>query len=245
LFRQLLCLLEQEVHVALSDADDHLTRVAALGEPVRRALYRFVAAQPEPVSRERAATGVGVAHHVAKFHLDRLEADGLLEVEYARPPGRAGPGAGRPAKLYRRSSRHIAVSLPERRYDLAGRILAEAVTAAQRSGVPLDRSLREAAGAVGRAVGEQAPSGATPSGVADPLDAVSTVLAGIGYEPRVDADCIVLGNCPFHSLAENYTALVCGMNLDLITGILSVLPQCDANARLDPAPGRCCVKVHR
>ena len=78
------------------DTDDQLGSVAALGEPVRRALYRFVVAQPEPVSRERAATGVGVAHHVAKFHLDRLEADGLLEVEYRRPPGRGGPGPDGP-----------------------------------------------------------------------------------------------------------------------------------------------------
>jgi predicted ArsR family transcriptional regulator len=220
-----------------NDLDDQLNSVAALGEPVRRALYRFVAAQTEPVSRERAAAGVGVAHHVAKFHLDRLEADGLLEVAYARPPGRGGPGAGRPAKLYRRSSRHIAVNLPERRYDLAGRILAEAVTAAQQSGVALDRSLREAAGAAGRTVGERARSDA------DPLDLISDALAAIGYEPRVTAERIVLGNCPFHSLAENYTTLVCGMNLDLITGMLSALPAQGAHARLDPAPGRCCVTI--
>ena len=72
------------------DFDAQVARVAALGEPVRRSLYRFVVAQPDAVSREQAAAGVGVAHHVAKFHLDRLESDGLLEVEYRRPPGR-GP----------------------------------------------------------------------------------------------------------------------------------------------------------
>src|SRR5262245_1575667 len=223
------------------DTDDPLGGVAALaalGEPVRRALYRFVVAQPEPVSRERAAAGVGVAHHVAKFHLDRLESDGLLEVEYGRPPGRGGPGAGRPAKLYRRSSRQIAVSLPERRYDLAGRILAEAVTAVQESGVPLDRALRDAASAAGRAIGERARSDD-----ADSLGVVSEVLAAVGYEPRVDGDCVVLGNCPFHSLAATYTALVCGMNLDFITGVLSALPAPGAHARLDPAPGRCCVTI--
>ncbi len=45
-------------------------RVAALSEPVRRDLYRFVVAQDEPVSREKAAAGIGVAHHVAKFNLE-------------------------------------------------------------------------------------------------------------------------------------------------------------------------------
>jgi predicted ArsR family transcriptional regulator len=151
------------------------------------------------------------------------------------------------------------VSLPERRYDLAGRILAEAVTAAQRSSVSLDRSLHEAAGAAGRAAGEAARASsavgeaarassavgeaAAAAGRTDPLDAVSEVLTGLGYEPRVDADCIVLGNCPFHSLAENYTDVVWGINLDLITAILRVPPAGDAHARLDPAPGRCCVTI--
>ena len=221
--------------------DDQLSSVAALGEPVRRALYRFVVAQPEPVSRERAAGGVGVAHHVAKFHLDRLEADGLLEVEYSRPPGRGGPGAGRPAKLYRRSARHIAVNLPERRYDLAGQILAEAVTAAQRSGVALDRSVREAAVTAGRTLGEQTQT--APGAAAGPLAVISDALTAVGYEPRVDGDPIVLGNCPFHRLAENYPALVCGMNLDLIDGLLDTLPAAGAQVRLDPAPGRCCVTI--
>src|SRR5439155_9153327 len=110
------------------DFDTQVAGVAALGDPVRRALYRYVVAQPGPVSRDQAAVGVGVPHHVAKFHLDKLEADGLLEVEFSRPPGRGGPGAGRPAKLYRRASREVAVSLPERRYDLAGRVMARPVT---------------------------------------------------------------------------------------------------------------------
>lgn len=222
--------------------DDELASVAALGEPVRRALYHYVVAQPESVSRESAAAGVGVAHHVAKFHLDRLEADGLLDVEYSRPPGRSGPGAGRPAKLYRRSARHIAVSLPERRYDLAGRILADAVSAASGAGMPLDRSVREAAASAGRALGAQARQ--LPD--EDPLDAVSGVLADVGFEPRVVDDRVVLGNCPFHSLAESHRALVCGMNLDLITGLLSVLPAAaGVEARLDPADGHCCVTLNR
>ena len=78
------------------DLDSRLDRISGLGEPVRRALYRFVVAQGAPVSREQAATGVGVAHHVAKFNLDRLVEDGLLQAEYRRPEGRGGPGAGRP-----------------------------------------------------------------------------------------------------------------------------------------------------
>ena len=65
--------------------------------------------------------------HTAKFHLDRLVDEGLLDVEFRRLSGKTGPGAGRPAKLYRRSRRQIALSLPQRSYDLLSTILAKAV----------------------------------------------------------------------------------------------------------------------
>jgi predicted ArsR family transcriptional regulator len=212
--------------------------VAALSEPVRRELYCYVVAQDEPVSREMAAAGTGVAHHVAKFNLDRLVADGLLDVEYSRPAGRGGPGAGRPAKLYRRTARDISVSLPERRYDLAGRVMAEAITIAGRDRVPVDDALRTAADATGRRLGQGAEAGA-----GDPIDAVSEVLARSGYEPRTVAGEVVLANCPFHRLAVDYTELMCGMNRDLIGGLLDVVCPGTLSARLNPGPDRCCVTV--
>jgi predicted ArsR family transcriptional regulator len=228
--------------LTLEDFDAHVVSVAALGEPTRRALYRYVVAQPEPVSRERAAAGVGVAHHIAKFHLDKLEEDGLLDVEYKRSPGRRGPGAGRPAKLYRRASRDIAVSLPERRYDLAARVMAEAISAAQHTGTPVADALNRAARAAGHALGEQARRtvGERPRPAAL-FGAVSEVLANNGYEPRVTSGCITLANCPFHSLAQSHTTLVCGMNLHLIDGLLDAMQPTQMHVRLDPSPDRCCV----
>src|SRR6266542_2337928 len=80
--------------VSDDDFDAQVAGVAALDEPVRRALYRYVVAQPGPVSRDQAAEGTGVPRHVAKFHLDKLAEGGLLEVEFRRPAGRGGPGAG-------------------------------------------------------------------------------------------------------------------------------------------------------
>lgn len=220
----------------MDDFDHQVTRIALLGEPIRRALYRYVAAQAEPVSRERAAAGVGVPHHVAKFHLDKLEEDGLLDVEYRRPPGRTGPGAGRPAKLYRRSARPIAVHLPERRYELAGRILAEAVSNAERTGAPVGPLVADAARAAGRELGSHAAH------VDDPLDAAARALSANGYEPRVEGPRLTLANCPFHALAASHRDLVCRINRDLVDGLLEPLPG-DLHATLDPAPGRCCVTV--
>jgi len=226
--------------------DQQVDRLAVLGEPIRRALYRYVVAQLDPVGREQAAEAVGVAPHIAKFHLDKLEADGLLETEYSRPPGRGGPGAGRPAKRYRRSQLELSVSLPERRYDLAGRVMAQAIAAAAESGIPIVDALHEAAVVEGRQLGDRVAArlGRRRSPAAC-SHAISGVLADYGYEPRADDEAITLINCPFHALAEEHTELVCGMNLDLLTGMLDTCDSGGLRASLDPAPGRCCVTLDR
>src|ERR687896_1101341 len=97
-----------------------VTMLGALSDPVRRALYRFVAEQPGAVSREQAADGVDVPRHKAKFHLDRLVDEGLLVTEFRRLTGRTGPGAGRPAKLYRRVRKEGGVGGAGHRDDPAG-----------------------------------------------------------------------------------------------------------------------------
>lgn len=227
-----------------SGFDAQVTGIAALGEPIRRALYRYVVAQREPVNRDQAAAGAGVPRHTAKFHLDRMVDDGLLEVEFARPPGRRGPGAGRPAKLYRRASRELSVSLPQREYELIGRLLAKAVSDSQRTGRRVDESLGEAARGTGHALGHQAlRRAADQPGATALLDSATEVLADNGYEPRPDGDGVMLANCPFHSLAQEYTDLVCGMNLELMSGFLDELEGLDLEARLEPTPGQCCVRL--
>ena len=228
------------------DLDTRISGVAALGDPVRRALYRYVVAQPSAVSRDQAGEGVGVARHVAKFHLDKLVDEGLLSVEFRRPPGRGGPGAGRPAKLYRRSSRQLELSLPDRRYDLAGRLLAQAITDATREGIPVAEALSRAARAAGRALGREARArlAPRPSGRAR-TTAACDVLADLGYEPRSEGGSVGLANCPFHALATDYTDLVCSMNRDLLSGLLDGLGHDRLDACLDPAPGRCCVQLRK
>jgi predicted ArsR family transcriptional regulator len=226
----------------LDEFASQVSGISALAEPARRALYLHVAAQPEPVSRDQAAEGVGLPRHTVKFHLDKLVEEGLLDVEFRRLSGRRGPGAGRPTKLYRRSAREVAVTLPPRHYDLAGRILAGAVEAATRDGVPVLDAVHRAAAEYGRrlAADEQLPD---RSPTASPLDDIAATLAGHGYEPRAHDGGLELANCPFHALARDHTALVCGMNLHLIRAMLGELGHPDVEARLDPAPDRCCVTL--
>src|ERR1700745_3761288 len=78
--------------------------IAVLDDPVRRRLYDYVSSQGDGVSRSEAAQATGIGRTLAAFHLDRLATAGLVEVIFARPAGRSGPGAGRPAKLYRRTA---------------------------------------------------------------------------------------------------------------------------------------------
>jgi predicted ArsR family transcriptional regulator len=224
--------------------DDFATRVegiSALAEPARRALYQYVAEQPDAVSREQAAVGVGLPQHTAKFHLDKLVDEGLLDAEYRRLSGRQGPGAGRPAKLYRRSSRQLEVSLPERQYRLAGEIMASAIEVASTTGTPVATAVAAAAREKGRRLGLEARTDELTR-VEDPgISEATEVLASHGYEPRVQDDRVVLVNCPFHALSQQHKSLVCGMNVELISALMDQLGRHDADVRLDPAEGRCCV----
>jgi predicted ArsR family transcriptional regulator len=113
-------LLETVAFMTNDDLAERVASIAALADPIRRDLYFYVTAQPAPVSRDRASDALGIARHTAKFHLDKLTEEGLLDIEFKRLTERRGPGAGRPTKLYQRSSRQLSVTLPERRYDLAG-----------------------------------------------------------------------------------------------------------------------------
>src|SRR5438445_9246773 len=115
-----------------SEFERQIAAIASLHEPARRGLYLYVSSRRREVGRDEAARALRISRALAAFHLDKLVQLGLLEAAYRRLSGRQGPGAGRPAKLYRRSTRQLEITLPQRRYELAGRLLARAL-AAQRS----------------------------------------------------------------------------------------------------------------
>ncbi len=224
-----------------------VTGIAALNEPVRRDLYLFVIGQPGPVGRDQASDGVGVARHTAKFHLDKLVEDGLLDTEFKRLTGRRGPGAGRPTKLYKRSAAQFDVTLPERHYDLAGQLMARAIDESTRTGEPVGSALHTAAAEFGAGLRAHpgdpavAPIDEAPIDKVQRLAMVGDVLAASGYEPRLNDATLTLLNCPFHLLAKEHTELVCGMNLALIRGLAEQGDIGVLKARLDPGPDRCCV----
>src|SRR5687767_13584667 len=119
------------------DLERRISGIATLDQPLRRDLYRLLAERAGWVTRDEASEALGVPRSVAAFHLDKLAEAGVVETTFERTTGRTGPGAGRPAKLYRRSAQEVSASVPERRYDLAGSLLATAIVEAQRTGAPI------------------------------------------------------------------------------------------------------------
>jgi predicted ArsR family transcriptional regulator len=225
--------------------------IGVLHEPVRRAVYEYTVGRGEPVGRNDVAEALGIGRTLAAFHLDRLAEAGLLEVSYARRSGRTGPGAGRPAKLYRRSTADHEVTLPPRRYQAAAELLADAV---ERAGA--DDLLFAAARRRGRSIGSasagsvsagSASAGSASAGSAAGAAELIDVLTEQGYEPERRGDSIVLRNCPFHALARDFPPLVCGMNLALLEGLVEGLAERRDRApdtpRLAPAGEGCCVVI--
>ena len=224
------------------DLAGRVAGIAALADPIRRDLYLYVSGQPAPVSRDQASDALGIARHTAKFHLDKLAEEGLLDTSFKRLTERRGPGAGRPTKLYARSSRQLSVILPERRYDLAGQLLATAIENSATQGTAPADALKAAAAGWGRNVADQAraAAGARPS-PERLLGCTCQALAEKGYEPHRSGGAIVLRNCPFDALAQEHTELVCGMNLAILDAATEQLPEISLAARLEPSPDRCCV----
>jgi predicted ArsR family transcriptional regulator len=205
---------------------DPLQALSSLGDANRRRVYELVAGRPGAVSRDEVAAEVGISRTLAAYHLDRLAAEGLLTVAFERRTGRTGPGAGRPAKVYARADREIAVSVPPRDYHLAARLLADA--AAGDTEGTTRRALSDAAGRLGRELADEAPDAA-----------LVPLLEERGYEPYEDEGALRLRNCPFHAVAQRHPEVVCEMNLALLRGLVDGR----AVATLEPGPGRCCVAL--
>jgi predicted ArsR family transcriptional regulator len=230
----------------LPDDEAGLVALTSLAEPTRRAVYRYVASAGDWTGRDQAATALGLERGTAAHHLDRLAADGLLEVTFQRLSDRRGPGAGRTAKLYRRGVRTFEVSLPPRDYELAGRLLASAADTARTGHGDVEAALGDAARHEGGRIAERVRAGAEAADPQSARAAVVAVLQEQGYEPRTAEDgTVVLRNCPFHQLAKAHTELVCGMNLSLLEAVTSDVTEASLVAALEPSEDCCCVRLHR
>jgi predicted ArsR family transcriptional regulator len=168
-------------------------------------------------------------------------AAGLLTTEYRRRSGRSGPGAGRPAKFYRSAGRELRASLPERRYEVAADLFATALDA--EAGADPAEALAHAARERGMQLGAEARRRASGRGHASRREALVGVLRDAGYAPFERDGELRMLNCPFHELAQRHRQVTCGMNLELLRGLMAGAGLPEGEARLDSQPGLCCVAI--
>ncbi|MDP9234322.1 MAG: helix-turn-helix domain-containing protein [Actinomycetota bacterium] len=220
-----------------------LEAVGMLADDLRRRMFQFIRAQRRPVSRDEAAAAVGISRKLAAFHLDKLVEVGLLKAHYSRLSGRAGPGAGRPSKVYEPADVQLSVSIPSRSYDFAAGILVSAIAG---SSTPSRDEVRAAAREQGVRLGRQIRDQRRLRNLSSKkaVAVAREALYDRGYEPYIDdGGALRLGNCPFHVLAQQSVEIVCGLNHAFIEGLLSGLDAEGLAAILDPRPGECCVRV--
>jgi predicted ArsR family transcriptional regulator len=219
-----------------------LRAVAALSDEQRRRLYRFARTARRPVSREEAATAVGISRKLAAFHLEKLVQAGMLR-HHVLPSD--GSRVGRRPKVYEPTDARFEVSIPARRHQILADILVQAVLTESAHG-----SARAAASTAayqrGFAAGTDLRERLHPGrlGAERALTIMDGVLVEHGFEPaRANPGCIRLRNCPFHPLAHDAPELVCGLNHALIRGLIDGLHADTIKAILAPTAGECCVEL--
>jgi predicted ArsR family transcriptional regulator len=209
-----------------------------LREPRRQAIYSHVHASRWPVTREDVAEALGISRSLAAFHLERLLEVGLIEDVVSR---RALPRGGRPPKQYRAvADIEVSVSVPPRRYQLAGEILVRAIAQADNRG-RVETAALELASDAGEKLTATSDGGATRDRKGTSVEQVTEALCDIGYEPVVENGEIILANCPFHALAVAERDLTCQMNRAFVEGVIRGVGGGAFAAELSPQEGRCCV----
>jgi predicted ArsR family transcriptional regulator len=219
--------------------------IGVLSEPRRREVYDFVATRDAPVTRDQVSVGLSMTRSLAAFHLDKLADAGLLSTSFSRPADRvSGPGAGRPSKLYAVSDLELDVSIPPRRYDIAGRIMARAIAGFSGRTNGAAAAALHIAREEGLGVGQQYTATGRPSRKRL-LSTVKDALTRCGYEPKVNGTTVLLSNCPYHALVDVAPRFVCELNESFVGGVLTGLGGDGVvDAELcGPMDGNCCVRI--
>jgi predicted ArsR family transcriptional regulator len=197
-----------------------------------------------PLTSPEVAAEVGGHANSARFHLEALVEDGLVDrhqqsrATRGRPRVTYSPAAGAPldaTSAYR---------------ELAG-MLAEAVV--ERASSPADASPAGAARSVGDRHGRDlAPS--ADGGVPDRRGAARAVVRALeryGFDSRErtsgPAGRIDITPCPFLSLARDHGEVVCSLHRGLMDGVLAALDAPVTVDRLVPfeRPDRCVAHLRR
>jgi predicted ArsR family transcriptional regulator len=151
-------------------------RLAAAGDPQLRRILLHARGRRDPFTAAETAAALDVHANVARSRLDRLVEAGFLTVALERRGGRRGPGAGRPAKVYRVAPELEGVEFPDRRLAELISLLVKKIPARGRT-----KALRQAGEEFGRKLA--AAAGLKPSRhAATGLEQVCDALGSLGFQ---------------------------------------------------------------
>lgn len=192
---------------------------STLGDATRRGIYITIRESVEPMTAGQIAELFDIHANVARHHLDRLVADGYLQVSRRHRSQRRGPGAGRPAKYYETTEKEISVQFPLRRYDLLAELLARMVER-----IAPD-SAADIAEEIGREYGRELAAEiglAREKGFDTAVQAVARAMMGVGFENEADSSerVIVTRFCPFRDAATKHPELICKLDQGIVSGLL-------------------------
>jgi predicted ArsR family transcriptional regulator len=188
---------------------NRLAILKALGDNTRYAIYLELARAPLPLSTAEVAESLDLHPNTVRPHLERMREVGLLEIGTD-----ARGGVGRPQHLYSIAAGAPSLGLEPPSFPLLARLLLR-IAAASGAGA-------EEATEAGRDQG-RADATAWPEGTSC-IDALSTELATLGFDPAVaddgDEATVAFAHCPFRELAEMRPDLVCGLHRGLVEGLV-------------------------
>ncbi|QYF75213.1 metalloregulator ArsR/SmtB family transcription factor [Cryobacterium sp. PAMC25264] len=211
--------------VATTQNDARHTALAS--EPRRRALA-LITGSAEPMGVGAVAEALGLHITTARFHLEQLEAAGLVERQVARAGQR-----GRPQVLFSA----VAAPLP---VETAQQQLAQALAAVISEDDDGGRARSVRAGERWSAQYADVADAVAPDTLDAPVATVMPpllrVLTEIGFEPEVrpDETTIALTACPFRAEARENPGVVCSVHLGLIKGLVTSLGHDAEGIRLEP-----------
>ena len=205
--------------MSTDEFDRDLGRLAgALGDPTRRGIYLTVRSSEAPMTAALIARLFAIHPNVARHHIDRLVAEGYLQVS-ERPAARP-TGAGRPPRSFEATDTDVGVSYPTRRLDLLARLLVRVVERL----APGEAT--RVAEEVGREYGEElAEEMGLSAGhdFSEALAEVARVMTGAGFEITADAAQrrLVRGHCPFgRPDTIGHSNIMCHLDQGIVEGLM-------------------------
>ncbi len=193
----------------------------ALGDNTRYAIYLELARATAPRSTAEVADTLGLHANTVRPHLERMREVGLLAVH---PDNRGS--VGRPQNRYALASDAPSLGLEPPAFPVLARMLTDLAAAA---GAAAHLSA-EAGAEQGRELADVHAARAAESGTdgrrprASCLDAVTAMLADLGFDPAVvhddDVATIAFTHCPYAELAATHPEVVCHLHRGLVQGFV-------------------------